>query len=151
MALPFCAVKNMHNESHCLSVPAARTKRASPHHFQVIRFSCENRAGMILFLRIKKSTQNVPIQKNGFFRHREHVQNPSVFKSLVLFKDRMVTNCLMQFCLAIPCRQIACLPDILPHWKFICKGKINFHQFFPSCSFHVIICCSFFFPIFLSL
>ncbi len=65
----------------------------------------------------------MPIQKNGFFRHREPVQNPSVFKSLVLFKDRMVTNCLMQFCLAIPCRQIACLRDILSHWNCFCKGK----------------------------
>ena len=46
----------------------------------------------------------MPIQKNGFFRHSEPAQNPSVFKSLVLFKDRMVTNCLMQFCLAIPSR-----------------------------------------------
>ena len=66
----------------------------------------------------------MPIQKNGFFRHREPVQNPSVFISLVLFKDRMVTNCLMKFCLAIPYRQIACLRDILPHWICICKGKL---------------------------
>ena len=100
MALPFCADKNVCNDSHCL-----------------ISSGCN-----------KKSTQNVPIQKNGFIRHREPVQNPSVFKSLVLFKDRMVTNCLMQFCLAIPCRQIACLRDILPHWNFIGKGKINFHH-----------------------
>ena len=108
----------MHNEFHCLSILDARTKWASPHHFLVTRS----------FLWNKKSTQNVPIQKNGFFRHREPVQNPSVFKSLVLFKDRMVTNCLMRFCLAIPCRQIACLRGILPHWECICKGKINFHH-----------------------
>lgn len=39
----------------------------------------------------------MPIQKNGFLLAQELVQNPSVFSSLVLFKDRMVTNCLMQF------------------------------------------------------
>lgn len=33
--LPFCAAINMHNESHCLSVPDARTKWACPHHFLV--------------------------------------------------------------------------------------------------------------------
>ena len=107
-----------------LSVLDARTKRAITHHFLAAR-------SMTIFLIArgnKKSTQSVPIHKNGFFRHREHVQNPSVFKSLVLFKDRMVTNCLMQFCLAIPCRQIACMRDILPHRNCICKGKINFQH-----------------------
>jgi len=96
MALPFCAAKNMHNASHCLISSGCKNKAGKPTSFPGKHgLSRENRAGKIFFLlvarpvrrfsgrfpgagsrtlcmglRIKKSTQNVPIQKNGFFRHR---------------------------------------------------------------------------------
>ena len=59
--------------------------------------------------------------KNGFLLPQGTCAESFRLKSLVLFKDRMVTNCLMKFGLTICCVPAAALG--LLGYGFLCAGK----------------------------